>query len=142
MRISEFTMRVMSFGIIGFAFGGCADQYGDRQALSGAVSFKGKPIPNGYISFDPLDKQTTKSGSMIVAGVYKVTRESGLLPGRYTVRISAGDGKTEAASGNAGPGGSTNIVSKELVPAEWNSKSTKEAAVKKGDKNEFNFDIP
>ena len=41
-----------------------------------------------------------------------------------------------------GPGGGTNIVSRELVPKDWNVNSKQEATVTKEGPNQFDFDIP
>ena len=70
----------------------------------------------------------------------------GLKPGKYLVRVTAGDGTTAVnpVDPDAGPGpsgGGTNIVSKDLVPKEWNTKSKHEITVTKEGPNTFDFDI-
>jgi hypothetical protein len=130
--------------IAAVALAGCsADQYAGRMAVSGAVTLAGQPLKDGSIIFVPLDAQGTESGAAITAGAYTVPRESGLKPGKYLVRITAGDGRTpDTEAEAAAPGGSTNIVSVDLVPADWNTRSKHEVEVKADGANKFDFNIP
>jgi hypothetical protein len=120
----------------------CGDSHGGRKEVSGAVQLEGEPLKDGSITFVPLDGQDTQGGGPITGGTYKVPRASGLKPGKYLVRISAGDGKTPADEEAGNPGGSTNIVSVDLVPAEWNVKSTRQIEVTEKGENRFDFTIP
>ncbi|MBN9523864.1 hypothetical protein J0H58_36035 [bacterium] len=118
-----------------------------REAVSGSIKLKGQPLPEGgVVKFEPLEKQGTEGLSVVSAGKYSIPRENGLKPGRYVVRVSAGDGKTAVNPVNPdqppGPGGGANIVSKNLVPAEWGRNSKQEVTVTPGGRNEFNFEIP
>src|SRR5690242_5803751 len=74
--------------------GGCSDPYGGRMEVSGDVKLQGQPLNEGLIIFEPLEKQDTHSGAQIAVGEYRVPRERGLKPGKYLVRLTAGDGKT------------------------------------------------
>jgi hypothetical protein len=103
------------------------------------------------ILFEPLDKQDTMSGAPIEKGSYNIARAQGLKPGKYRVRVTAGDGITPAKLGvkkegdeaeAAGPGGSTNIISKELIPASWNVASLQEVTIDSSGSNQKNFNIP
>jgi hypothetical protein len=66
--------------------------------LSGKVTFKGQPVPAGFISFAP-DVAEGNLGEMRVLqikdGVYDSSKEQqpGLKPGHYFLRISGFDGK-------------------------------------------------
>src|SRR5262249_36311825 len=102
-------------------------------------------------NFAPLDGQDTQSGAGIVKGQYKVPRQNGLKPGKYLVRLTAGDGQTPAnpeirlPTNNdeaAGPGGFRNIVSLDLIPEDWNTNSKHQVEVKSSGVNKFDFDIP
>jgi hypothetical protein len=131
---------------------GCADPYAGRNAISGLVKLKGEPIKAGVIFFDPLDKQDTSSGAPIANGEYNIDRKQGLKAGKYRIRVTAGDGVTpahrfggkgEVQEEEAGaPGGSRNIVSKDLIPASWNTLSQQEVTVDASRANRFDFDIP
>jgi hypothetical protein len=122
---------------------GCSDPYAGRMEVAGQVKLQGQPVKNGSILFFPLDSKETQSGAPIVDGEYKIARKDGLKPGRYLVRLTAGDGKTPAADEQvAVPGGSTNIVSVDLIPDDWNVKPKHEIEVKSNNANRFDFDIP
>jgi hypothetical protein len=115
-------------------------------AISGAVNLKGQPIPNGAIvMFEPLENQDTGGNATVTDGSYSIPQSAGLKPGKYLVRITAGDGKTPVnpvdPDSPPGPGGS-NIISKELVPKEWNVASKQEIIVTKDGPNKFDFNIP
>jgi hypothetical protein len=124
---------------------GCARNYGGRQAISGTVKLKGQPVNDGMIDFIPISgDQATKSGAQILSGSYKIPAEFGLLPGKYRVSITAGDGRTRADAPVDQPPGPTgaNIVSKDRIPKEYNIESTQEVEVTEKGPNVFNYDIP
>jgi hypothetical protein len=124
------------------AVAGCSDPYAGRMEVTGGVKLQGKPLKDGSIVFEPLDKQGTQSGAAIANGEYKVPRQSGLKPGKYLVRLTAGDGKTPANEEAASPGGSTNIVSMDLIPDDWNTRSKHQVEVTSSGPNRFDFEIP
>jgi hypothetical protein len=130
---------------------GCADPYAGRHAVSGMVKLKGEPIKEGVIIFEPLEKQDTQTGAPIKNGDFSIDRKQGLKVGKYRVRVTAGDGVTpayrfggkgEPQEEEAGaPGGSKNIVSKDLIPASWNANSKQEVTVEASKANHFEFNI-
>jgi hypothetical protein len=125
---------------------GCSDSHDGRMEVSGSVKLKGQPIKDGAIvMFEPLDNQDTGGNVTVAGGTYTLPRAAGLKPGRYLVRITAGDGKTAVnpvdPDAPPGPTGS-NIISKDLVPADWNVNSKQQVTVTKDGKNKFEFDIP
>ena len=143
-----FPLRLATYGLafLGIVLLGCTDPYGGRLEVTGSVKVRGNPVKDGTISFEPLDGQDTRATAMIVAGEYSIPRPSGLRPGNYLIRVSAGDQKTAINPVDAdhppAPGGSTNIISKELIPADWNVKSKQERAVTKDGSNRIDFAIP
>ena len=94
----------------------------------------------------PLDGQSTAVNSGISGGSFKISREGGLKPGTYLVRITVSDGTVAAnpvdPDALPGPGGGTNVMFKELVPAEWNVNSKQQVKVTKDGPNKFEFNIP
>src|SRR5262249_13896346 len=109
---------------------GCSDPDGPR-AVSGFVKLEGQPLKEGCISFVPVDKQGPESGAPITNGEYEIPADHGLKPGTYLVQITAGDGKTPTnVEDIAAPGGGTNIVSVDLIPEDWNTKSQQKIEVK------------
>jgi hypothetical protein len=80
---------------------GCSPSEPELSQLSGKVTFKGQPVPAGFISFTP---DLTVGGQIRVLqikdGVYNSSQDTpqeggdpGLKPGLYTIRISGFDGK-------------------------------------------------
>lgn len=122
---------------------GCHDPYAGREPVSGTVTLKGEPLKEGSIQFYPLDNQDTSGGCGVADGKFRLDRKDGLKPGKYQVRLTAGDGKTPANEEEvAGPGGNTNIVSVDLIPPDWSEDSKQQVEVKAGQANEFTFAVP
>jgi len=142
MRGIRFTYALVLPALIAV---GCGGSDG-RVAVSGTVKLKGQSIKDGaIIMFEPLESQGSSISPTVAGGAFSVPASSGLKPGKYLVRITAGDGKTAVnpvdPSSPPGPGG-TNIISKELVPRDWNVASKQEVTVTKDGPNKFDFDIP
>jgi hypothetical protein len=141
--------RVPRFGlaVVLTAVAGCSDSSNGREPVAGTVKLHGRPIPDGAIVlFEPLEKQDSAGSVTVAGGQYEIPRVVGLKPGKYLVRITAGDGKTAVNPVDSGeppgPTGGRNIISKELVPADWNVNSRQQVTVTKGGPNKFDFDIP
>jgi len=122
--------------------GGGSDQY-SRVPISGTVTLDGQPLIGGYVIFEPKDGQPVQSGGMIEKGRFEVPRQSGAIPGRYSVAIFSGadlppneyDPGTpefEAASMRT-PG--------ERVPRKFNIDTILEVEVKASEDNAFTFEL-
>jgi hypothetical protein len=63
--------------------------------ISGNVTFKGKPVPAGWISFTPDVGQGQVRVYQIKDGVYDSSKETqpDLTPGTYQIKIAGFDGK-------------------------------------------------
>ncbi|MSR55367.1 MAG: carboxypeptidase regulatory-like domain-containing protein [Gemmataceae bacterium] len=125
---------------------GCSSSHDGRLEISGTVKLRGEAIKDGAIvMLEPLEEQGTAANATVTGGAFSIPKSSGLKPGKYLVRITAGDGKTAVnpvdENSPPGPGGS-NIISKELVPADWNVNSKQEVTVAKDGSNKFDFSIP
>jgi len=144
MRLALAFWLTAGFLVLG---SGCADKYAGRYAVSGAVKLNGKPIKDGaLVLFEPLDGQDTAGNATTSGGNYSIPREGGLKPGKYLIRVTAGDGTTainpvDPDAAGPGPGG-TNIVSKDLVPKEWNVASKQQVTVTADSPNKHDFVIP
>jgi hypothetical protein len=141
-----FLTRVLAFALATLVVIGCGSGSADRMEVTGSVKLKAKPVKDGTISFEPLDGQPTRATALISFGAFSIPQPNGLVPGRYLIRVSAGDGKTAvnpvSPDEPPGPGGGTNIISKELIPADWNVNSKQERTVSKDPPNRFEFNIP
>lgn len=60
-----------------------------RPPVYGEVTFDGKPVEDGTITFEPADGQGPATGGKIAAGRYEVTGDAAPLPGKKIVRIFA-----------------------------------------------------
>ena len=125
---------------------GCSNTSDGRLEVSGTVRLKGESIKDGAIvMLEPMESQDTAANATVSKGAFMIPKAAGLKPGKYLVRITAGDGKTAVnpldSNSPPGPGG-TNIISKELVPNDWNVNSKQEVTVSKDGPNTFDFSIP
>jgi len=107
-----------------------------RLAISGKVSFEGQPLDQGSIQFSSVDRTSgIVSGAVIHNGSYSIEAEKGLPPGKYRVRVFSGEG----AGPEEMPGESTEAP-KERIPAQYNTESTLEIEVSRGNAT-FDFDL-
>jgi hypothetical protein len=112
------------------------------MALSGTVTLEGEPLKDGSIRFIPQDGQDTQEGAGITNGEFSIDRKHGLKPGRYLVQITSGDGKTPAREEDIAGPSSTNIVSVDRIPDDWNTNSKQQIEMKSDGPNKFPFEIP
>jgi len=138
--------HIIWLGFIALFVVGCTDKSGGRVEVAGTVKLGAQPLKDGTISFEPLEGQPTRATATITNGAYSIPKDKGLQPGKYLIRVSAGDGRTAvnpvSPDQPPGPVKGTNIVSKDLVPAAWNVDSKQECSVTKDSPNKFDFDIP
>jgi hypothetical protein len=116
-----------------------------RREVSGKVLFKSAPLDSGTITFIPLGGgkegvPATKEGGVITNGEYKILAETGLNPGKYQVIISSGD-NIDPNNPDGLPGPTGNYVSKDRIPAAYNTASKQEVEVKDQGPNVFDWDI-
>ena len=95
--------------------------------VKGKVTFKGQPLINGTVSFEPEDAGRETQGDIKPDGTYEMSTYKagdGIVPGLYRVGIS---GKPKGGK---------------AIPAKYRSaSSSKLEADVSSDKNEFNFDL-
>jgi hypothetical protein len=141
VRVCSFALFVLAAVAVSFA--GCGPNYGGRQEIKGTIKLKGQPLDQGQITFIPISGDaSTKEGSLITNGVYRIERQFGLMPGRYKVIITSGDARTPANTDEPpGPTGA-NIISKDRIPPEYNTNSKQEVEVTDKKANVFDYDIP
>ena len=60
-----------------------------RFPVAGEVTFDGKPVEEGTISFEPTDGKGPTTGGKIVGGKYEFKGKAAPLPGKKNVRIFA-----------------------------------------------------
>ncbi len=138
--ISYWLALVPSLAIVGC--GGSSDGL-PRQAVSGKVTFDGKPLESGTIRFVPSAPPgggpQVEGGDTIKGGQFSISREVGLVPGSYKVSIYSGNLAGERPKANMGPGRAP-AVAKELIPKEYNAMTKLTADIKEG-ANDLSFDL-
>jgi hypothetical protein len=125
--------------VVAFALSGCGGEEHVGNTASGTVTFQGKPLEQGTIEFAPAAGQGTFSGGAITNGTYSLPPTAGLEPGQYTVRISSVEGGESAPTDQ--PPGEPIPTGKQIIPAQYNAKSTLTAEIKDGGENKFDFDL-
>ena len=91
-------MRILQFVFLGSMLValGCSDSGPTLAPLSGTVTFKGQPVPAGYISFTPGAGAGRICVVQIKDGKYNtadMVGAKGVHPGANTVKIAGFDGK-------------------------------------------------
>jgi len=102
---------------------GCSDN--GRSEVSGTVSLNGRPIPEGAITFIPVEGNTGPgAGAEIRDGKYFIPREKGVTTGKNRVELRA---FRETGRKVQDPTGRPGVLTFERVmvfPPEYNDKST------------------
>lgn len=112
-----------------------------RKPISGTVTLDGAPVPHGNISFQPLQQGGVGSGSAITDGEFSISEEQGLPVGNYQVMIYASDPSIAVLPPGGMPGDDV-PTPVELVPPEWNTKTTQKIEVTaEGPHDEYKFEI-
>jgi len=124
-------------------FSGCGGDGLPRQAISGSISINGKPLKSGVVNFVPQSAEIpTQSGAAIIDGKYSIPKSTGLVPGKYKVVISSGEGSAEKKVDKVSDlPGMAPIPAKEAIPPEYNNNTSLEANVAAGGSNVFEFNL-
>jgi hypothetical protein len=142
--------RLLCGGLLALATGisgGCGPSGPPRVEISGKVTWDGKPLETGTISFIPDEGQTgPMAGAQIVQGGYQIRADQGPTLGGHRVEIQAWQtsGQTEVAGvggATTGPsaGGVVETV-KMYIPERYNKKSTLRVTIKPK-ANQLDFDL-
>jgi hypothetical protein len=94
--------RSTVFAVLVVAIAGCGGGE-KRYRLSGSVTFKGAPVPEGYIVFEPDGSKGNTGGpgrAKILDGKYDTNLDDsvGVLGGPHLIRISGFDKKITGAT--------------------------------------------
>ena len=134
------SVRRLSTVLVGLAAlaAACTGNSSGRQAVSGKVTFEGKPLEKGQIEFYPVGKESNQAGALIKDGTYAIAAAQGLAPGTYRVAISFMKGGLTAEEREAGKKPTRAV---EQIPAKYNLKTELTAEVEKGGANKFDFHL-
>jgi len=113
---------------------GCGPESNVGQ-ISGTVSFEGKPVAMGSISFVPANGQGPSGGSEVVDGNYK--SDAALGPCKVEIRSPKVVGKRKLYDTPDSP---VQEVYEEVLPQKYNEATELTVEIKKG-KNEKDWDL-
>ena len=132
------TIQVLGLFVVTAGSGGCgpADEF-QHVGVSGKVTFGGKPMPSGTITFVPLASGPAAYGT-ITDGQYGIARREGPGPGSYRVEISRIQPTGRRVPDSEYPG-KTIEETRNAVPGRYNLNSTLRAEVKAADDQTFDF---
>ena len=138
MRTRWGVILLLLLGFLGFDAG--CQPASKRRALNGSVTFQGRPLEQGSITFlTTSGPPGPVCGALIRAGHYEVPAAQGLEPGTYRVTFSApvpgGTQTPEEIAAGASPRG------KETIPPEYNADSKLTVEVKADGANQFDFNL-
>jgi hypothetical protein len=74
---------------------GCGGDKLGRHAVSGTITFNGKPVPKGFVRFNPDSSKGNSGpggGAAIENGMYHAPASKGVVGGPYTIEIDGLDG--------------------------------------------------
>jgi hypothetical protein len=110
----------------------------------GNVTFEGKPLTEGAITFIPIAPHTGPStGGTITEGKYDIAANMGpLAGGEYRVEITATRLSGKLIPNTIGHGGGMLNVPEMYIPEKYNTNSTLKASISpQADKNQFDFTL-
>jgi len=107
-----------------------------RRAVAGRVTIDGQPLDEAVIMFVPLDADGRKTGGPILAGRYAMSKDVGLLPGRYRVEIT--DDPPIDPAMRPGP---SQPRSRRRLPIAYSTASPLVVEIMAGGEAEFDFNL-
>lgn len=123
---------------------GCSRSKDDlpREPVAGTVTMDGQPLPEAVIQFYPTgDATTTGANAQVKNGEFSIPREDGLVPGNYKVSISHAELQATTFKGKKVDSPRSKRLGPELIPAEYNTKSTLTAEIKRGGTRDLKYDL-
>lgn len=137
-------MKRLSFLLLVIAFAsgsGCGPAGPERAEVSGTVTFNGRPVEQGAITFFPAPGVVgPEGGSEIKNGKYFIPRKAGPVVGKNRVELRSFQKSGRMIQDPTAKQGTLTEEIKNIFPEEYNRNSTLVREVKSG-KNEIEFEI-
>jgi|SRR5436190_1318897 len=145
-------MRLISlfFCALVAAISGCGGSGPKYAPVSGVLTLDGKPYNDGVVVFLPKATSTNPNPGRSSAGetndkgqfVLKTDElKNGAVVGKHLVKISTRGPVMQFDPATGSPDNAPANVKRDLIPAEWNTMSSKEFEVPPGGTDKANFDI-
>lgn len=124
LRLSASALLALTCAVLAAGCGGGSD----RPALvrvSGVVTYNGKPLPNGSVTFHPADPQKGRPGQATIGsdGTFNPSTFApgdGLMAGSYSISVASTEPNTEALEKDKGTG----IGGKSAIPEKYSDPAT------------------
>jgi hypothetical protein len=129
-------LTVLPVVILAITTLGCGD---GRVPVKGVVTFDGKPIEDGVITFEPADGCGPATGGQIIHGKYQLVGKAGMLPGKKTVRIAAARKTGRKIPVQFAPSGTMIDEVVRYIPDIYNTKTMLFCEVMEHGANEIDF---
>jgi hypothetical protein len=130
-------VRHLFLGACLIALVGCG---GGPVDVRGKVTYDGKAVENGTISFEPEKQDGPTKGQAIAKGEYLLSGPNAVPPGAKIVRIQAFGPSGRKVS--AAPGSKEMVDEmKQYIPKQYNAASTLKVTVESGKTNTLDFDL-
>lgn len=144
MRLTKKGTRWTGWLAVAVLVCGCGEG-GDglkREAVSGKVTFNGKPLEQGSIQFlPPQGNQNAGAWGQIVNGAYAIAAAEGPVAGEYSVSITSASSSSGGAATDTPPGDDSGLVDPNAIPEQYNLRTTLKATVEAGKANELNYEL-
>lgn len=145
-------MRLISLSLCALvaASGGCGGSGPKYAPVSGVLTLDGKPYGDGVVVFLPKATAGNPNPGRSSAGetndkgqfVLKTDElKNGAVVGKHLVKISTRGPVMQFDPAVGSPDNAPANVKRDLIPAEWNTMSSKEFEVPPGGTDKANFDI-
>ena len=120
---------------------GAAEDGPPRESIAGKVTLDGKPVKKGFITFLPVggNPEHIVSG-LILDGEYSLTRAAGPTRGLHRVDITSREATGKVIKDRNDPENPT-VVTRELIPPEFNVSSRLTAEVKADTDNRRDYEL-
>ena len=120
---------------------GCGPADSKRASVNGRVTFNGKPLADGAITFTPhAGNEGPPAGGTIHDGEYSIGYEKGPVIGKNRVEISAFRETGKTITIGYGPGATDMAERVETIPAKYNENSELIEDLKPG-RNAIDFEL-
>lgn len=114
-----------------------------RQPVKGTITWQGKPIQFGTVTFEPAGGQKTGATASIADGAFSIGRDAGPSPGNYAVWVHAFDRGADPPPGTAP--GEEGPPPKDILPEKYRTGAAGQFEVKQVKDeapNELKLDLP
>ncbi|MGL6096031.1 MAG: hypothetical protein ACRC7O_09580 [Fimbriiglobus sp.] len=120
------SLRYFGYGLVAAIVAAAAGCGGDplpvRVGLTGEVRFDGKPLPDGTVSFLPVDRGVAVSAE-VKNGTFVLPPGAGPSPGEYKVEVLSFRPTGNRVEGPSADGTGKSAQMKQVIPETYNTRT-------------------